>query len=125
MIHLDRVPVREEQAAARTYSSLSLEENCHPRGRQPVIAEPLRPIPQVTVIVTGHDAHFRMAADGRVGVMHEAQSIWGHKLQPACRTPTPIFIEDRPDASVSVASARPMFRCGHEVVVARGKRAAW
>src|SRR5215510_15898022 len=52
--------------------------------------------------------------------MHEAQSVWGRKLQPTCRTPTPIVVEDPPDTFVSVASARPMLQCGQEVVVARG-----
>ena len=75
MIYLDDVPAREEQSAAQTYSPLSLKEDGHPRGRQWVIAEPLHPIPQVAVIGTGHAAHFHVTADGRVGVMHEAQSV--------------------------------------------------
>jgi hypothetical protein len=75
VIDLDLGPI-QERSTPGTPPVLSFEQDGDPAHRQWVLTQPLGPVDEVTVERAGGAAHFHVALDRCIRVVHQAQTGW-------------------------------------------------
>jgi hypothetical protein len=72
VIDLDRSSVQEERSTPGTPAPLAPEQEGDPARRQRVLTQPLRPVHEVAIEGAGGTAHFHVALDGCIRMVHQA-----------------------------------------------------
>ena len=76
VIDFDVSPGQKQRSTPGTPSLLAFEQDGHPSRGQRVLTQPLGPVHDVAVEWAGGAAHFQVALDGRINMLHRAQTSW-------------------------------------------------
>src|ERR1700680_4817335 len=76
VIDLDVSPVQKKRSTPGTPPLLSLEQDGDPARGQRMLTQPLGPVHDVAVERAGRAAHFHVALDGSISMVHQSQTGW-------------------------------------------------